>query len=80
MVVYAVKYEPVSTWNSLIRAILQGIFVKNCLLCEFSPDFYTDNQRLRLEFPTNANREFFRAIRDSVTDNSDLLHRIQAIL
>src|SRR5258708_11070906 len=77
MVVYAVKYEPVSTWNSLIRAILQGIFAKNCLFCNFAPDFCWADQRLRGKFPTIANRELLRAIRDSVPDNSDLLRRIR---
>jgi hypothetical protein len=53
MVVCAVRYEPVSTSNSLLKALLQGIFVKNCLFCEFVPEFCTYNQALTAKFPTN---------------------------
>ena len=53
MVVCAVRYEPVSTSNSLLKALLQGIFVKNCLFCEFAPEFCTYNQGLTAKFPTN---------------------------
>jgi len=52
MVVCAVRYEPVSTPNSLIRPVLQGIFAKNCLFRESGPDFRSDDQRLSGEFPT----------------------------
>ena len=44
MVVCAVSYEPVSTPNSLIRAVLQGIFAKNCLFRQSGPDFRSDDQ------------------------------------
>ena len=37
MVVCAVRYEPVSIRNSLISAVLQGIFAKNCLCGESAP-------------------------------------------
>ena len=53
MVVCAVRYEPVSTSNSPLTALLQGIFVKNCLFCEFAPEFCTYNQALTAKFPTN---------------------------
>ena len=77
MVVCAVRYEPVSTSNSLLKALLQGIFVKNRLFGEFAPDFCMFNQRLTAKFPTNSNREFLRAIRDSVPDISDLSRSIR---
>jgi hypothetical protein len=77
MVVCAVRYEPVSTANSLLMALLQGIFVKNRLFRRFSPDFRMFNQRLTAEFPINANREFWRAIRDSAPDISDLSRLIR---
>jgi hypothetical protein len=63
--VRAVIYEPVSTPISLIRAGLQGIFTKNCLFRESGPDFGSDDQWLSGEFPTLANSEFLREIRDS---------------
>jgi hypothetical protein len=53
MVVCAVRYEPVSTSNSLLKALLQGIFVKNRLFGEFAPDFCMFNQRVTAKFPTN---------------------------
>jgi hypothetical protein len=59
MVVCAVRYEPVSTGYSLIKADLQGIFAKNCLFCESDPDFGAEDQRLSGKFPTFVNREFF---------------------
>ena len=59
MVVEAVRYEPVSDCNSLIRAVLQGIFAKNCLFRESGPDFGSNDQRLSGKFPTFVNREFF---------------------
>jgi hypothetical protein len=59
MVVCTVKYETVSACNSLIRAVLQGIFAKNCLFCEFGPDFGSNDQRLSGKFPTSVNSEFF---------------------
>jgi hypothetical protein len=59
MVVCAVRCEPVSIPNSLISAVLQGIFAKNCLFGESAPDFGSDDQRLRGKFPTFVNREFF---------------------
>jgi hypothetical protein len=77
VVVCAVRYEPVSTSNSLLKALLQGIFVKICLFCEFAPDFCTYDQGLTGKFPINANREFLRAIRDSTPDISDLSRSIR---
>ena len=59
MVVCAVRYEPVSTRNSLISAVLQGIFAKNCLFGESAPDFGSDDQRLSGKFPRCVNREIF---------------------
>jgi hypothetical protein len=53
MVVCAVRYEPVSTSNSLLKALLQGIFVKNRLFRIFAPDFCMFNQRLTAKFPTD---------------------------
>ena len=72
MVVSAVGYEPVSSPNSLIRAVLQGNFAKNCLFRQSCPDFSSDDQRLSGKFPTLANREFFRRIRDSSLRISEL--------
>jgi hypothetical protein len=77
--VCAVKYEPVSTLNSLIRAVLQGNFAKNCLFRQSSPDFGSDDQRLSGEFPTLANREFLREIRDSSFRISELLPEIREV-
>ena len=51
LVVCAVRYEPVSTSNSLLKALLQGIFVKNCLFCEFAPEFCTYNQATYSQIP-----------------------------
>jgi hypothetical protein len=59
MVVCAVRYEPVSGAFSQISAVLQGIFAKNCLFGESAPDFGSDDQTLRGEFPKIVNREFF---------------------
>jgi hypothetical protein len=59
MVVCTVRYEPVSDPNSLITAVLQGIFAKNCLFCGSRPDFGSDDQRLSGKFPKFVNREFF---------------------
>ena len=59
MVVCAVRYETVSGANSLISAVLQGIFAKNCLFGESAPDFASEDQRLSGKFPTFVNREFF---------------------
>jgi hypothetical protein len=59
VVVCAVIYEPVSTANSLISAVLQGILAENCLFGESAADFGSDDQRFSGKFPTFANREFF---------------------
>ena len=59
MVVCTVRYEPVSSRQSLIMGVLQGIFAKNCLFCGSRPDFGSDDQRLSGKFPTFVNREFF---------------------
>jgi hypothetical protein len=59
MVVCTVRYEPVSDPNSLITAVLQGIFAKNCLFCGSRPDFGSDDQRLSGKFPKFVNREFY---------------------
>jgi hypothetical protein len=77
MVVCAVRYEPVSTCNSLIRAILQGILAKKSLFCESGPDFGSDDQRLSSKFPTFVNRELFWDIRESSSGNSELLQKIR---
>jgi hypothetical protein len=77
MVVCAVTCEPVSTRNSLIRAVLQGILTKNGLFCEFGPDFGSNDQRLSDKFPTFVNRELFWDIRDSSSGNSELLQKIR---
>ena len=77
--VCAVRYEPVSTPNSLIMAVLQGIFAKNCLFRESKPDFGSNDQRLSSKFPTLANREFFRKIRDSSFPISELLPEIREV-
>src|SRR6185437_13055928 len=79
MVVCAVRYEPVSTPNSLIRGVLQGIFAKNCLFRQSGPDFSSDDQRLSGKFPTLANREFLRKIRDSSFRISELLPEIREV-
>ena len=79
MVVCAVRYEPVSTTNSLIRAVLQGIFAKNCLFRQSGPDFGSNDQRLSGEFPTLVNREFLREIRDSSFRISELLPEIREV-
>jgi hypothetical protein len=79
MVVQAVRYEPVSAPNSLIRAGLQGIFAENCLFRQSGPDFGSDDQRLSGKFPTLANREFLREIRDSSFRISELLLGIREV-
>jgi hypothetical protein len=55
------------------RAVLQGIFVKNCLFGESAPDFGSDDQTLRGEFPKIVNREFFEGIRESSRGISEFL-------
>ena len=79
MVVCAVRYEPVSIPNSLIRAVLQGIFAKKCLFRESRPDFGSNDQRLSSKFPTFVNREFLREIRDSSFRISELLPEIREV-
>ena len=77
--VQAVWYEPVSTPNSLIWAVLQGILAKNCLFRQSGPDFGSDDQWLSSEFPTLANSEFLREIRDLSFRISELLPEIREV-
>jgi hypothetical protein len=57
MVVYAVRYEPVSTCNSLLTGKLTGIFSISTLL-EAIPERKTPvPQPLLGKFPTKINRE-----------------------
>ena len=79
MAVQAVWYEPVSTPNSLIRAVLQGIFAKNCLFRQSGPDFGSNDQRLSSKFPTLMNREFLRENRESSFRISELLPEIREV-
>jgi hypothetical protein len=59
MVVRAVRYEPVSTRISLIRAVLQGIFRKIRGFAQQRPLVTQSFQKLVREFPREASREFF---------------------
>ena len=65
MVVCAVRYEPVSTPNSLIRAVLQGIFRKIRGFAQQRFSVAQLFQRLGWKFPGEASREFFRASREA---------------
>jgi hypothetical protein len=59
MVVVAVRYEPVSTSNSLIRALLQGIFHR---IRGFAQQRLSDTQSFQTlgqKFPGEASRDFF---------------------
>ena len=65
MVVCAVRYEPVSTSNSLIRAVLQGIFRKIRGFAQQRLSVAQSFQTLGRKFPGEASREFFRASREA---------------
>ena len=59
MVVRAVICEPVSTSNSLIRAVLQGIFCKIRGFAQKRAFVAQSFQTLGRKFPRKASREFF---------------------
>jgi hypothetical protein len=59
MVVCAVRYEPVSDCNSLIRVVLQGIFREIRAFAQNRPLVTQSFQKLVREFPREASREFF---------------------
>src|SRR4029077_16581114 len=64
MVVCAVICEPVSTSNSLLRAVLQGIFREIRGFAQKRAFVAQSFQTLGRKFPTEASREFFRASRE----------------
>ena len=59
MVVRVVRYEPVSDCNSLIRAVLQGIFHKIRTFAQKCSLIAQPFQTLLGEIPREASSEFF---------------------
>ena len=65
VVVCAVGYEPVSTWNSLLSTVLQGNFCKVRGFAEFWSPIVLQLQRLTAKFPVQGSREFFKSGREA---------------
>ena len=80
MVVFAVKYEPVSTRKSQIRADLQGLFTKNGCFCETLPEFWVDVQRLGSKFPKISISDLFLEISELSGGNCELLRKSRPLL
>jgi mitochondrial fission protein ELM1 len=68
VVVCAVRYEPVSTGDSLLTGKLTGNFAISAVLDAISWPKAAVPQRLLAKFPKKINRENFENIRDRNPD------------